>query len=85
LGYVLPRDHVRTALHTIVASNLRHGFRGWEHGFRKLADGDDTGLLLCTWPDGDRPRNPVRYADEVWSGVGYAVAALCLFEGLEAE
>lgn len=85
LGYVLPRDHVRTALRTIVGSNLRHGFRGWEHGFRKLADADDTGLLLCTWPDGGRPANPVRYADEVWTGVEYAVAALCLFEGLEAE
>jgi uncharacterized protein (DUF608 family) len=85
LGYVLPRDHVRTALRTIVASNLRHGFRGWEHGFRKLADGDDTGLLLCTWPDGDRPVRPVRYADEVWTGVEYAVAALCLFEGFDSE
>jgi hypothetical protein len=85
LGYVLPRDHVRTALRTIVAANLRHGFRGWEHGFRKLADADDTGLLLCTWPDGDRPAKPVRYADEVWTGVEYAVAALCLFEGLESE
>src|SRR5260221_8971047 len=85
LGYVLARDHVQTALGTIVASNLRHGFRGWEHGFRKLADADDTGLLLCTWPDGGRPAIPVRYADEVWTGVEYAVAALCLFEGLEAE
>ena len=85
LGYVLPPDHVQTALRTIVAANLRHGFRGWEHGFRKLADADDTGLLLCTWPDGDRPPNPIRYADEVWTGVEYAVAALCLFEGLEAE
>jgi uncharacterized protein (DUF608 family) len=85
LGYVLPRDHVRTALRTIVASNLRHGFRGWEHGFRKLADGDDTGLLLCTWPNGDRPSSPVRYADEVWTGVEYAVAALCLFEGMESD
>lgn len=85
LGYVLPRDHVRTALRTIVAANLRHGFRGWEHGFRKLADADDTGLLLCTWPDGDRPAKPVRYADEVWTGVEYAVAALSLFEGLEPE
>jgi len=85
LGDVLPRDHVRTALRTIVDSNLRHGFRDWEHGFRKLADADDTGLLLCTWPDGQRPANPVRYADEVWTGVEYAVAALCLFEGLEAE
>ena len=85
LGEVLPRDHVRTALRTVVEHNLRDGFRGWAHGFRSFADADDTGLLICTWPDGDRPPDPVRYADEVWSGVEYAVAALCLFEGLDEE
>lgn len=85
LGHVLPRDHVRTALRTIVAVNLRRGFRDFHHGFRVLADGDDTGLLLCTWPDGDRPLRPVRYADEVWTGIEYAVASLCLFEGLGPE
>lgn len=85
LGHLLPVEHVRTALATIVASNLRHGFRDLEHGFRVFADGDDSGLLICTWPDGDRPAVPVRYADEVWTGIEYAVAALCLFEGLESE
>jgi hypothetical protein len=81
----LPVDHVRTALRTIVSANLRHGFRDFHHGFRVFADGDDAGLLICTWPDGDRPAVPVRYADEVWTGIEYAVAALCLFEGLEDE
>jgi hypothetical protein len=85
LGHVLPTDHVRTALRTIVACNLRHGFRDLEHGFRVFADGDESGLLICTWPDGGRPEPPVRYADEVWTGVEYAVASLCLFEGLEDE
>ncbi|MBX3030411.1 MAG: hypothetical protein KF809_09645 [Chloroflexi bacterium] len=85
LGHLLPIDHVRTALRTITASNLRHGFRDLRHGFRVFADGDESGLLLCTWPDGDRPTMPVRYADEVWTGIEYTVAALCLFEGLEPE
>ncbi|MEZ4596586.1 MAG: GH116 family glycosyl-hydrolase [Chloroflexota bacterium] len=85
LGHLLPIDHVRTALRTIVACNLRHGFRDLQHGFRVFADGDDSGLLICTWPDGGRPAVPVRYADEVWTGTEYAVAGLCLFEGLEDE
>ena len=85
LGHLLPVDHVRTALRTIVSANLRHGFRDFQHGFRVFADGDDAGLLICTWPDGDRPAVPVRYADEVWTGIEYAVAALCLFEGLDDE
>ncbi len=85
LDHLLPVDHVRTALRTIVSANLQHGFRDLHHGFRVFADGDDTGLLICSWPDGDRPEVPVRYADEVWTGIEYAVAALCLFEGLEPE
>jgi uncharacterized protein (DUF608 family) len=85
LGHVFPVEHVRTALRTIVRHNLRRGFRDFEHGFRSFADGDDAGLVICSWPDGDRPAVPVRYADEVWTGIEYAVAALCLFEGLEEE
>jgi hypothetical protein len=85
LGRVFPAEHVRTALRTILRHNLRHGFRDFDHGFRKFADGDDAGLVICSWPDGDRPVEPVRYADEVWSGIEYSVASLCLFEGLDDE
>jgi non-lysosomal glucosylceramidase len=85
LGYVLPADHVRTALRSIVKHNLRTGFDELEHGYRVFADGDDTGLLLCTWPRGGRPAVPVRYADEVWTGIEYQVAAHCFREGLAEE
>lgn len=85
LGYIFPADHVRSALRAIVRHNLRHGFEGFEHGYRVYADGDDSGLLLCTWPRGGRPEAPVRYADEVWSGIEYQVAASCLREGLDDE
>jgi uncharacterized protein (DUF608 family) len=83
LGYLLPADHVRTALASVVRHNLRHGFRGFEHPYRVFADGDDSGLLVCTWPHGGRPAVPTRYADEVWIGTEYQVAAHCLWEGLD--
>jgi non-lysosomal glucosylceramidase len=82
LGHILPADHVRTALASIVAFNYRSGFRGFEHGYRVFADADDAGLLICTWPHEGRPAVPIRYADEVWTGVEYQVAAHCLFEGM---
>ena len=85
LGHLLPVDHVRTALASIVRYNLRHGFRDFVNQYRVYADGDDSGLLVCTWPRGGRPAVPVRYADEVWSGTEYQVAAHCLYEGLDAE
>jgi non-lysosomal glucosylceramidase len=85
LGYVLPEAHVCTALAAIVKHNFREGFRGFEHGYRVFADGDDAGLLICTWPHGGRPTVPIRYSDEVWTGVEYQVATHCFYEGMDEE
>ena len=85
LGYILPEDHVRTALRNVVRHNLRTGFHDFDHPYRVFADGDDTGLLMCTWPHGGRPDVPTRYCDEVWTGSEYQVAAHCLYEGLTDE
>jgi len=86
LGPILPVEHVRSALRHVVATNLRHGFADFAHPYRVYADSaDDVGLVMCSWPDGGRPRVPTRYADEVWTGIEWQVAAHCLFEGLVEE
>ncbi|WP_433363584.1 GH116 family glycosyl hydrolase [Actinoplanes sp. CA-142083] len=83
LGHLLPPSRVRQALRSIVRYNLRTGFE--PHGYRSFADGDETGLVVCTWPHGGRPEVPLRYCDEVWTGVEYQVAAHCFYEGLDEE
>lgn len=85
LGHLLPPEHVRTALTSVVRYNLRTDFEGFVHPYRVYADGGDGGLLMCTWPTGGRPAVPTRYADEVWTGIEYQVAAHCLWEGLEPQ
>ena len=85
LGYLLPVDHVRTALGSVVRHNLRRDFHGFSHPFRVFADGDDSGLVMCSWPHGGRPEVPTRYADEVWTGIEYQVAAHCRYEGMTDE
>ncbi|QOR69275.1 hypothetical protein IM660_11205 [Ruania alkalisoli] len=85
LGYLLPAEHVRTALQAVVRHNLRTDFTGFTHPYRVFADGDETGLVVCTWPHGGRPEVPTRYADEVWTGVEQQVAAHCLMEGMQDE
>lgn len=85
LGYILPVEHVKTALNSIVRYNRRQGFDGFEHGYRVFADRDDSGLLVCTWPRGGRPEVPVRYCDEVWTGIEYQIGALCIMEGMVEE
>jgi len=51
---------------------------------RYLLD-NEAGLLMCTWPRGGRPDPFVVYADEVWTGIEYAVAGLMLWEGMVEE
>ena len=85
IGYILPESHVRTALASIVKHNFRRGFRGFDHPYRAFADADDAGLLICTWPHGGRPAVPIRYSDEVWTGVEYQVATHCFYEGMDEE
>ncbi|OJV58805.1 MAG: hypothetical protein BGO38_15715 [Cellulomonas sp. 73-145] len=85
LGYLLPREHVVQALRAVVRHNHRASFRDAVHTDRVYADRDDSGLVMCSWPSGGRPTVPTRYADEVWSGSEYEVAAHCLYEGLVDE
>ncbi|MGH2481040.1 MAG: GH116 family glycosyl hydrolase, partial [Ktedonobacteraceae bacterium] len=85
LGHLLPAEHVKQTLRSIVSYNFRVGFRDFAHNYRIFADQDDAGLLLCTWPRGGRPEVPVRYCDEVWTGIEYQVGAHCIMEGMVEE
>ena len=81
LGYLLPPDRVKKAARSIVKYNWRDSLRTHESCQRTYALNDESGLLLCSWPHGGRPRYPFPYADECWTGVEYAVAALLCYEG----
>jgi uncharacterized protein (DUF608 family) len=37
--------------------------------------GNEGGLLLCTWPKGEKLSLPFVYSDEIWTGIEYQVAA----------
>lgn len=82
LGRVLPRENVRSALTAVVRHNWRDDLSNHESCQRTFALNDEQGLLLCTWPHGGRPAYPFPYADEVWTGCEYQVAAHLIYEGL---
>ncbi|MBA7575802.1 hypothetical protein ES708_17638 [subsurface metagenome] len=46
---------------------------------RIFASSTDSGLLNCTWPYGNKPTVPTYYTDEVWTGIEYEIAALCIY------
>jgi len=83
LGDILPAEQVRSALTAIFKHNwlwTQKGFVGTQR-FLQFADGDDKGLLICSWPKGGRPADPILYRDEVWTGVEYQVAAHKIYVG----
>lgn len=81
LGDLLPSEHIRQALKSIVHYNFREDFRGFRQGPRTYLAEEEAGLLNCSWPHGGRPEQPILYCDEVWTGIEYEVAALLISEG----
>lgn len=85
LGYVLPKEHVKTALKAIYKYNFKECMEDVPNVQRTYALNDEAGLVLCSWPNGGRPRFPFAYCDEVWTGVEYQVAVCMIEEGMIEE
>ncbi len=81
LGNLLPAERIQTALKSIFRYNFKTDFSEHLNCQRVYALNDEAGLLLCSWPAGGRPHLPFPYADEVWTGIEYQVAAHLIYEG----
>ena len=82
LGNVLPPEHVRRALDSIVQHNWRSDLRDHVQSPRQFANPErDMGMILCTWPHGGRPEQAILYADEVWSSTAYHLASMLIRRG----
>ena len=85
LGYVLPPEHVKQAIHSVYRYNFKSDFHNHDNTQRTYALNDEKGLLICTWPKGGRPAYPFVYSHEVWPGIEYHVAAHLIYEGYIEE
>lgn len=85
LGYVIPAEHSFSAVKSIYNYNFISDVGKLENVQRVFALQGESGLVLCTWPHGGRPKLPMIYSDEVWTGVEYQVAATLIYEGLVEE
>lgn len=85
LGYLLPEEHVKQAIHSVYKYNFKKDFRNHVNCQRTYVLNDEQGLLLCSWPHGGRPRLPFVYSDEVWTGIEYHTAAQLIYEGFIDE
>jgi uncharacterized protein (DUF608 family) len=81
LGYSLEPGRIGTTLQSIYCYNFKHHFYDHPNTQRIYALNDEKGLLLCSWPKGNRPALPFVYSDEVWTGIEYQVAAHLIYAG----
>jgi uncharacterized protein (DUF608 family) len=81
LGSLADATHVGTMLKSIVEHNYRQSMRGHFNHLRTYALSDESGTLNCTWPRGGRPKRPMPYSNEVWTGIEYTVAAHLVYQG----
>jgi hypothetical protein len=85
LGHVIDPAKSRKTMQAIFKHNFRDKIGGYDNVQRTYALQDEAGLLLCTWPRGNRPAIPFPYSDEVWTGIEYQVAAHLIYEGCVPE
>ncbi len=85
LGHLYDRRNVRTALKALFEHNWRADLGEHPCLLRIYAVNDEAGLLIATWPRGERPGHAFWFADEVWCGIEYQVASHLVYEGMLDE
>jgi uncharacterized protein (DUF608 family) len=82
----ITRKNVRSTLQAIFKNNFKTDLSEHANAQRPgYAMGREPGLLLCSWPHGDKPTLPFIYSDEVWTGIEYQVASHLIEEGFVNE
>ncbi len=83
LGYLHDPGHVRTTLRSILRCNWRRDFGGHMNPMRSFVLDGESGLLMASYPRGDRPKFPFPYFAEVMTGFEYTAAVGMIFEAME--
>lgn len=85
LGNLIPDECIRKGLESIFKYNWKEDLSEHSNCQRTYAVNDEGGLILCSWPRGNREQFPFPYSDEVWTGVEYQVASHLIYRGLLEE
>ena len=85
LGYVYDPGNVRTALGSLFRHNFLESCVDHVNTSCVFQLNEDAGVLICTWPNGGRPREDLYYADTFMVGYEDQVAANLIYEGYVLE
>ncbi|MGI8485510.1 MAG: GH116 family glycosyl hydrolase, partial [Thermomicrobiales bacterium] len=81
LGYLGDRNKIQTALASDFTYNFKPTLRSHFNHLRTFALGDETAMLMASYPLGRRPARPFPYFNEVMTGFEYTAAVHMLYEG----
>src|SRR5690606_23458812 len=85
LGYIVDPGKTKVALKAIYDNNFIKQMRHYDNLQRVYAVNEEAGVVLCAWPRDNQPLLPFVYAQEIWSGVEFALAASMIRAGMVAE
>ncbi|MDD4226697.1 MAG: GH116 family glycosyl hydrolase [Mariniphaga sp.] len=85
LGYIAGEEYINKALLAIYENNFIENLRDFPNVQRVYGVNNEAGMVLCTWPKEDRPVLPFVYAEEIWTGVEFQVAASLIYSGRVKE
>jgi len=85
-GNLVDQEKIKSHLKSVYKYNLKHDLSDHANVQRpSYAVGNEGGLLICTWPNGNKPVIPFVYSDEVWTGIEYQAASHLIWEGYVKE
>jgi non-lysosomal glucosylceramidase len=81
LGYLLDKNNVQTTLKSIMKYNHIDNFNEHFNTFRSFGLGDEAGLVMATYPKGEKLDFPFPYYTEIMTGFEYSTGAHMIYEG----
>lgn len=84
-GHMFKPAHVRKTLRSVVKYNRLPEFFGHLNTKRSYVLSDETAILMCSYPHGERPKTSFPYYTEVMTGFEHQLAAHMIYEGQEKE
>ncbi len=79
---IIDENKVKSHLLSVHKYNLKKDLSDHPNPQRSgFALGKEGGLILCSWPKGEKLQLPFVYSNEVWTGIEYQIAAHLIFKG----
>jgi len=86
LGWLADSAHLKKTMESIWKYNYIKSFDNQFNNMRTYGLGNESGLVLTSYPDpSKRPKIPLSYCSEAWTGLEYTAATEMLYDGMTDE